>query len=56
MTPKAEAIAFLRKSAMLRQAQNQLYFRSLALTRGKPVLPDRRKLRRAAMAGVREAA
>jgi hypothetical protein len=56
MTAKAEAKAFLHKSAMLRQAQNQLYFRLLALTRGKPVLPDRRKLRRAAMAGGREAA
>ena len=45
MTPKAEAKAkaFLHKSAMLRQAQNQLYFRSLALTRGKPIFPDRKK-------------
>jgi hypothetical protein len=45
MTPKAEARAFLRKSAMLQAARNQLYFRSLALTRGKPLLPDRKKRR-----------
>jgi hypothetical protein len=46
MTPKAEARAFLRKSAMLLAARNQLYFRSLALTRGKPILSDRRKTKR----------
>ena len=43
MTPRAQT--FLRNSAKLLQTQNAIYFRRLAHTRGKPILPDRGKRR-----------